>query len=103
MWAASYGHEEVVKFLMQQEHTQPDIPDTRYGRTALSWAAGSGYEGVVRLFLGSLFVNPESIGRRWGAPEVMSVLFRKKYVTPAGQTMMAGRRSRGQPVMGTME
>jgi len=75
-------HEKVVKLLLQQRHTQPDMPDTG-GRTALSWAAGNGCEGVVRLFLSRLFVNPGSIGRRWEkAPQVMSVLFGRKYVNP---------------------
>ena len=81
MWAAMYGREEVVTLLMQQKRTQPDMRDRR-GRTALSWAAGSGHEGVVRLFLSRLFINPGSIGRLWGAPQAMSVLFRRKYVNP---------------------
>jgi len=66
MWAARYGREEVVKFLLQQKHTQPDIADTIHSRTALSWAAQSGHEAVVRLFLGPLFINPWSIGRGRG-------------------------------------
>jgi len=83
IWAVRYGHEEVVEFLLQQKQTQPDIPDTEYGRTALSWAAESGHEGVVRLFLGPLFLNPGSIGRRWGNTwRVMSLLFGKKYINP---------------------
>ena len=82
MWAARLGHEDVVKLLLEQKHTQPDIPARRGGRTALSWAAGGGHEGVVRLFLGPLFVNPGSIGCWWGAPGVMSVLFGGKYLNP---------------------
>ena len=83
MWAARYGHEELVRLLLQQRHTRPDMADTKYGRTALSWAAESGHEGVVRLFLGLLFVNPSSIGRRWGkTPQIMSLLFGRKYVNP---------------------
>ena len=58
MWAAWYGREELVSLLLQQEHTQPDMADTEYGRTALSWAAESGHEGVVAIFLGPPFVNP---------------------------------------------
>ena len=80
MWAARQGREDVVKLLLEQKHTQPDMVDTKCGRTALSWATGSGHEGVVRLFLGPLFVNPRSIGRWRGAPEVMGALFGKKYV-----------------------
>jgi len=42
MWAARYGREEVVKLLLRQKHTQPDLLDIHYCRTALSWAAGWG-------------------------------------------------------------
>ena len=82
MWAAKYGHEEVVKLLLQQKHTQPDMLDTQHGRTALSWAAGNGNEGVVRLFLSLLFADPGRVGRIWGIPQVMSALFRGKSVNP---------------------
>ena len=76
MWAARQGHEEVVKLLLQEKHTRPDVRDKEYGRTALAWAAEGGHEGVVRLFLGPLFVNPGSIPLRWG------LLFGRKYVNP---------------------
>ena len=83
IWAARCGHEEVVKLLLQQKQTQPDMPDTHYGRTALSWAAGSGHEGVVRLLLASRYNDPGCMGCRWGKrPQVMSLLFGKKYVNP---------------------
>ena len=81
MWAARDGREEVVKLLLEQKHTELDIPD-RYGQTALSWAAKSGHEGVVKQFLSRQFVNPGSIGRLWGTPQVMSLLFGRKYVNP---------------------
>jgi len=80
IWAARHGRGEIAKLLLQQKHIQPDLSDTVYGRTALSWAAQSGHEGVVRLFLGPLFFHPGRISRWWGAPEVMSVLFGRKYV-----------------------
>jgi len=82
MWAARYGRKGIVKFLLQQEHTQPDMADTEHGRTALSFAAGSGHGEVVKLFLGPLFVNPRSIGRWRGATQVVSLLFGRKYVNP---------------------
>ena len=64
MWAAWYGREEVVKLLLEQKHTKPDMRDEECDQTALSWASGGGHEGVVKLFLSPLFVNPGSIGRR---------------------------------------
>ena len=82
MWAARYEREEVVKLLLQQKHTQPDMRDRGYGRTALSWASESGHEGVVRLFLSRLFVNPGSIGSRLGTPQIMGLLFGRKCVNP---------------------
>jgi len=79
--AARYGREEVVKRLLEYKYTQPDLPDRLYRRTALSWAAGSGHGEVVRLLLSRSFVNLGGIGRRWEkAPQVMSALFRRKYV-----------------------
>ena len=83
IWAARYGHEEVVKLLLREKDIRPDRQDTNDGRTALSWAAENGHEGVVRLFLGSQFIDPGSIGRLWGkAPQVAGLLFGKKYVNP---------------------
>ena len=83
IWAAKYGHEEVVRLLLQEKHIQPDQQDGNNGRTALSWAAGNGHEGVVRLFLGRQFVNPGSVGRRWGkSARVVSLLFGDRYVNP---------------------
>jgi len=101
IWAAMYGHEEVVELLLEQKHTQPGILDTRYGRTALSWAAGSGHEEVVRLLLSRSFVNLECIGRRWKKGlRVMRVLFRRKYVHPDGLTMVVEHCSHGPPRVG---
>ena len=83
IWAARYGHEEVVRLLVRKRHLQPDQQDANYGRTALSWAAGNGHEGVVRLFLGPQFVNPWSVGRWWGkTARVVDLLFGERYVNP---------------------
>ena len=82
MWAARYGHEGVMKLLLQQRHAQPDILNTGYGRTALSWAAESGHEGVVRLFLCPSFVNPGSIRCVWEETlQVMGLPFRRRCVS----------------------
>ena len=81
IWAARYGHEEVVRLLLQEKHIQPDQPDSDYGRTALSWAAGNGHEGVVRLFLRPKFDNPGSAGRQWEkATQAIGSLFGRRYV-----------------------
>ena len=83
IWAARHGREEAVKLLLQQDQTQPDIPDTWHNRTALSWAAGSGHEGIVRLLLGPIFVNPGSIGCMWRrVARVLNLLFGGKYINP---------------------
>jgi len=83
MWAARHGREEVVKLLLQQKHTQPDIRDTESGRTAFSWAAGSGHEGVVNLFLVRLCVHPGSTARWLGRTrKAVSALFGWKHVNP---------------------
>jgi len=73
IWAARYGHEEVVRLLLRKKDIQPDQPDTNSGRTALSWAAENGHEGVVRLFLRPRFVNPARIGRWWGGPRELRI------------------------------
>ena len=82
IWAARYGHEDVVLLLLQQKHIQPNKRDTDGGLTALSWATRNGHEGVVRLFLGPQFINPGSIGRVWGAPLVVGQMFGSRYVNP---------------------
>ena len=83
IWAARYGHEEVVRLLLRKKHILPDRKDIGGSRTALSWAAGNGHEGVVRLFLGRRFVNPRSVDRRWGkALRVAGLLFSWRYVNP---------------------
>ena len=83
IWAARYGHEEVVKLLLRKKHIQPDQQDANSSRTALSWAARNGYEGVVRLFLRPQFVNPGSNGRRWGkVVQAAGLLIGMRYVNP---------------------
>ena len=78
MWAARYGHKEVVKLLLQQKYTQPNIPDIRNGLTGLFLVAENGHGGVIQQFLGRLLVNLESIGNWWGETRVgraMNLLF----------------------------
>jgi len=82
IWAARCGHEKVVELLLQQEDIRPDMRDKIDGRTALLYAARNGHEAVVKLFLGPQFVNPGSIGRLWGAPQVVGKLFNRRYINP---------------------
>ena len=83
IWAARYGHEEIVRLLLREKHIQLDQKDANYGRTALSWAAENGREGVVRLLLGPRFINPGSIGHRWGkARRVAGQPLGRRYANP---------------------
>ena len=58
LWAASNGHEGVVRILLGRDDISPDRPDG-YGKTPLWWAASNGHEGVVRVLLRHGEVNPE--------------------------------------------
>ena len=49
-WAAIYGHEAVVKLLLEKG-AQLESKDNKYGQTPLSWAAETGHEAVVKLLL----------------------------------------------------
>ena len=60
VWAASNGHEEVVKILLEHEGINPDQPDD-FGTTPLSHAAEEGHEGVVKILLGQEEVNPDKL------------------------------------------
>lgn len=48
---------------MEREDVNPDLADTKYGRTPLSWAAENGQEGVVRILLQREDVNPDQVSR----------------------------------------
>ena len=94
IWAAIYGHEEVVRLLLQEIHIQPERQDMYHSRTALSWAAQKGHEGVVKLLLGREDVNPESSNEYgqtpllWAAEKghegVVKLLLERKDVNPDG-------------------
>ncbi|RYP26030.1 hypothetical protein DL768_011840 [Monosporascus sp. mg162] len=49
-YAATYGHEAVVKLLIERGDVKTDLKDN-YGRTPLSWAAEGGHETVVKLLV----------------------------------------------------
>jgi ankyrin repeat protein len=58
-WAAEYGHESVVKLLLETGKVDVDSKDN-YGQTPLSWAAENGHESVVKLLLETGKVDVDS-------------------------------------------
>ena len=93
IWAASKGHEEVVKILLQLADINPDQADTRYGQTPLSWAAKYGHAGVVKILLERGDVDPDqvsTVGARtplsWAALDghvaVVKMLLEREDVNP---------------------
>ena len=104
IWAAGYGHDEVVRLLLRGGDVEGDHWDVRHGRTALSWAAGNGHEGVVKLFLRERLFNLRGVSDwRSEAVRAMGFFFSGKSVNPdspdmGGQTplswAMAKHRSR---------
>ena len=50
-WAAEYGHESVVRMLIEREEVDINSKDNRYEKTPLSWAAEKGHEAVVQLLI----------------------------------------------------
>jgi hypothetical protein len=51
MVGSYFGHEAVVKLLLETGKVEVDSKDNEYGQTPLSWAAENGYEAVVKLLL----------------------------------------------------
>ncbi|KAI9668478.1 MAG: hypothetical protein M1829_005356 [Trizodia sp. TS-e1964] len=51
MWAASNGHEEIVKILLETGNFDIESKDFAEGQTPLSWASKNGHEAVVKLLL----------------------------------------------------
>ncbi|KAJ5887721.1 hypothetical protein N7495_007762 [Penicillium taxi] len=58
-WAASGGHNAVVKMLLDTGRVDVDSKDTN-GRTPLSWAARDGHVAVVKMFLDTGRVDVDS-------------------------------------------
>jgi ankyrin repeat protein len=67
-WAACYGHEAVVKLLLETGKVDLESKDTEYGQTPLSWAVRNGHESVVKLLLETGKVDLESTGRSGQTP-----------------------------------
>ncbi|KAH0553091.1 hypothetical protein GP486_006718 [Trichoglossum hirsutum] len=51
MWAAWYGHETVVKLLLETGRADVDWKDNGHGQTPLSFATKNGHDAVVKLLL----------------------------------------------------
>ena len=101
-WAASKGHEEVVKILLGSEEIDPDKPDKNC-RTPLSYAAEEGHEEVVKILLGRKEVDPEksdihertplSHAAERGVEGVVNILLGRTRLVPIRQIIRAERRS----------
>ena len=65
-WAASRGHEMIVKILLERGDINPDKADTYHGRTPLWLAAEKGHEGVVKILLERGDVNPDQLETEYG-------------------------------------
>ncbi|PVH70410.1 ankyrin [Cadophora sp. DSE1049] len=58
--AAMYGHDAVVKLLLDTGRVVPEFKDAKYGRTPLSWVAEKGNAAVVEKLLGIDGIGPDS-------------------------------------------
>ncbi|MCJ1247609.1 hypothetical protein MMC30_004824 [Trapelia coarctata] len=61
-----FGHEAVVRLLLERKDVAADSKDNNYGRTPLSYAAGNGHEAVVRLLLERKDVAADSKDNNYG-------------------------------------
>jgi hypothetical protein len=64
-WAAQWGHEAVVKLLVERDDVEADSKDSD-GQTPLSWAAASGHEAVVKLLVERDDVEADSKDSAYG-------------------------------------
>lgn len=65
-WAAGYGYDEIVDFLLTKDGVNPDLEDSEYGGTPLLWAAWNGHETTVKLLLRTGKVNIEVKDSQYG-------------------------------------
>ncbi|RFU32928.1 hypothetical protein B7463_g3428, partial [Scytalidium lignicola] len=66
-WVAEYGHEAVVKLLVERNDVESDSKD-KYGRTPLVWAAIKGHEAIVKLLVERDDVEADSKDRSGRTP-----------------------------------
>ena len=108
-WAASNGHEEVIKILHGREGVNLDKPDN-FGRTPLSRATGHRHEEAVKVLLGREEVSPDkpdnegqtplSYAAHGGQRKVVKILLVREESIPISQIFTIECRFR-LPLWGT--
>ena len=68
MVVSYFGHETVVKLLLETGKVDVESKDGEYGQTPLSWAAEGGHEAVVKLLLETGNVDVESKDKNGQTP-----------------------------------
>ncbi|OCK95360.1 ankyrin, partial [Cenococcum geophilum 1.58] len=66
MVGSYFGHDAVVKLLLETGKVEVDSKDNEYGQTPLSWAAENGHEAVVKLLLETGKVEVDSRDNEYG-------------------------------------
>ncbi|PUU79266.1 hypothetical protein B9Z19DRAFT_1125437 [Tuber borchii] len=56
----------IDKLLLERKEVSPNIPETTYGKTPLSYAAEKGHERIVKLLLEQIEVNPDIPDTKYG-------------------------------------
>jgi len=92
MWASMYGHEGIIRLLLEKMGASLNKKDTSCGQTPLSWASEAGNEGVVELLLKWEEVIPDSrdnsgrtplsYGAEAGSEGIVKLLLQRKEVNP---------------------
>ena len=108
-WAASHGHEAVVKILLARDNVHPDLKNER-GQTLLSLAASNGREAVINLLLARDNVDPNSqdedgqtplsLAASYGREAIVNLLLARDDVNPdlknnSGRTPLLSAISNG--------
>jgi len=63
LWfAVEWGHERVVKLLLNRKDIDPNATDNNHGQTSLSPAAENEHEGIARFLLARGDISPNTRG-----------------------------------------